>query len=54
MKQSFVIEIQSQENHSWQGRISWVEGQKKEHFRSALEMLRLIDSAMGKDKQEEQ
>ena len=52
MKQSFVIEVQSQDNHSWQGAITWVEGQKKECFRSALEMLRLIDSAMGQDKQE--
>lgn len=52
MKQSFVIEVQSQENHSWQGAITWVEGQKKEYFRSALEMLRLIDSTLGKDNQE--
>ncbi len=52
MKQSFVIEVQSRENHGWQGAIIWVEGQKKEYFRSALEMLKLIDSAVGKDKQE--
>lgn len=52
MKQSFVIEVQSQDNHSWQGAITWVEGQKKECFRSALEMLRLIDSALGQEKQE--
>lgn len=45
--QSFVIEIKSQENHSWQGTITWVEGKKKENFRSALEMIRLIDSTLS-------
>ena len=46
--QSFVIEIKSQENHTWQGTITWVEGKKKECFRSALEMMRLMDSTIEK------
>ena len=45
---SFVIEVKSLENYTWQGTITWVEGQKKENFRSALEMLRLIDSTIEK------
>lgn len=53
MKQSFVIEVQSRQNHSWQGTITWVEAQKKECFRSALEMLKLIDSTMEEEGQEE-
>lgn len=44
--QSFVIEVKSQENHTWQGTVTWVEGKKKENFRSALELLRLIDSTL--------
>ena len=44
--QSFVVEIKSQENHTWQGTITWVEGKKKENFRSALELIRLIDSTI--------
>lgn len=44
--QSFVIEVKSQENHTWQGTIAWVEGKKKENFRSALELLRLMNSAL--------
>lgn len=47
--QSFVVEIKSHENHTWQGTITWVEAQKKENFRSALEMMRLMDSAIGDD-----
>ena len=27
---SFVIEVKSQENYTWQGTITWVEGKKKE------------------------
>lgn len=44
--QSFVVEIKSQENRTWQGTITWVEGKKKENFRSALEMIRLMDSTL--------
>ncbi len=45
---SFVIEVKSQENYTWQGTITWVEGKKKENFRSALELMKLIDSTLGK------
>ena len=47
--QSFVLEVKSQENHSWQGTITWVEGQKKENFRSALELIRLMDSILNEE-----
>lgn len=49
ISQSFVIEVKSQENHSWQGTITWVEGKRKEYFRSALEMIRLMDSTLNKN-----
>lgn len=45
--QSFIVEIKSREHHSWQGTVAWVEGKKRENFRSALELLRLIDSTFG-------
>ena len=47
--QSFVIEVKSQENHTCQGTITWVEGKKKENFRSALELIRLIDSTLASE-----
>ena len=50
--QSFVVEVKCQENHTWQGTIHWVEGQKKENFRSALEMLKLIDNALDENTEE--
>ncbi|SFB03084.1 hypothetical protein SAMN05216249_10774 [Acetitomaculum ruminis DSM 5522] len=47
--QSFVINVRSQENHTWQGTISWVEGKKQVNFRSALELMRLMDSVLSDD-----
>lgn len=46
LPQSFVVEVKSVENSSWQGTVSWVEGWKKEYFRSALELIRLMDSTL--------
>lgn len=45
-KQKFLVEIMDQQNASWQGSINWINRNKKEHFRSALEMIRLMDSAL--------
>lgn len=47
--QNFVVSVKSQENHTWQGTVSWVEGKKQENFRSALELLKLMDSALEKE-----
>ncbi len=50
--QSFVIEVKSQENHSWQGTVTWVQGKKTEHFRSALELMRLMDSTLNRKEEQ--
>ena len=46
MKQTFVVEVIDQQNASWQGSVNWINTGKKENFRSALELIRLIDSAL--------
>lgn len=43
---TFLIQVKYRQNSSWQGEVTWVDGQKKEYFRSALELVRLIDSAL--------
>lgn len=43
---TFLIRVKHRQNSSWQGEVTWIDGQKKEYFRSALELIRLIDSAM--------
>lgn len=51
-KQVFILEMNNTRNQSWQGSLKWVEKHKQESFRSMLEMLRLIDSAMGNETEE--
>ena len=46
MRRSFAINILYQENATWQGTVTWVDENKSQSFRSALELLRLIDSTM--------
>lgn len=43
---TFVVHIKCCENATWQGEVTWAEKNKKESFRSALELLRLIDGAL--------
>lgn len=45
---SFVVVIKETQNNTWQGTIEWVEKNEKQSFRSALEMIKLIDSALEK------
>ncbi len=51
--ETFVIRIYGQENATWQGEVQWTAVQKKQSFRSALELMKLIDSALEKRKKDE-
>ncbi len=42
---TFLVHIKFRQNASWQGSITWVEKEKTKNFRSALEMLKLMDEA---------
>lgn len=42
----FVIQIEQCENATWQGSILWTEKNITQQFRSALEMIKLMDSAV--------
>lgn len=44
-RQTFHVSIQFAENYTWQGKIQWLEGRKSLHFRSFLELMRLMDEA---------
>lgn len=43
---TFIIEMKSYENHSWQGILTWVESKKSKPFRSALELVKMLDSVI--------
>ena len=45
-KATFVVEIMYQQNTTWQGLVTWIDKGKKQFFRSTLELMRLIESAL--------
>lgn len=48
-KASFIVRVTSRQNATWQGCISWTERGVTKHFRSALELIKLIDSALDEE-----
>ncbi len=50
MRDTFVVQIMDSQNATWQGTVTWTEGRQTKPFRSALELLKLIDSSL--DEQE--
>lgn len=45
-KGTFIVRIISQENATWQGKVTWAEREETATFRSMLELIRLMDGAM--------
>lgn len=43
---TFIIRVQHRQHSSWQGMVTWVEEDKTVSFRSALELIKLIDGAL--------
>lgn len=43
---TFSVKILFRQNASWQGSVSWLEGKREESFRSALELILLMDGAL--------
>lgn len=48
-EQTFIVQIKDTEPGTWKGTVQWVEKEKKEVFRSALELMRLMESAVEID-----
>ena len=53
-RQTFIVDIIAHQKCTWQGQIHWIQGNKKISFRSVMELLRLMDSAItaGDEQQE--
>ena len=45
-KGTFIVKILNEQNSTWQGSVTWVEEQRTQNFRSALELIKLIDGAI--------
>ncbi len=50
-KATFTLTILKTENASWQGTLKWLEKNEEVPFRSALEMIKLIDGVVEKSQQ---
>lgn len=51
-QETFVVSIMYNQNATWQGSVDWInsKNQKRtQYFRSALELIRLIDSTMASE-----
>jgi len=44
---TFVIRLLFRQHSSWQGTLTWLEGNGEQTFRSVLELILLLDSALG-------
>lgn len=43
---TFAVRVLFRQNATWQGSVTWLEGGREESFRSALELVFLMDSAL--------
>jgi hypothetical protein len=50
-QETFIIRILNRQNATWQGTVTHMEGKEEQHFRSLLELIKLIDSALAEDKE---
>ena len=50
-KQTFIIEVVDTQDSTWQGKVNWVNGKIEQAFRSVMELLRLVDSVVGDEKE---
>ncbi len=46
-KNTFIVKIDHNQHETWQGEVVWAEGNRSRRFRSVLELLKLMDEAMG-------
>lgn len=53
MDGDFYVKITHREHATWQGEVTWIDRQEKQYFRSALELLRMIDQALDESEKKE-
>lgn len=49
-REAFLVRVLYQENATWQGTVTWVDGKKTYTFRSELELIRLMDSILTQNR----
>ena len=49
---TFVVHITNREHHSWHGQVTWSETAETVSFRSAVELMNLMETALGDEEEE--
>jgi hypothetical protein len=47
-KNTFIVKLDNRQRDTWQGEVVWADENRTERFRSALELIKLMDEAMNK------
>ena len=48
---TFVVHVNNVENDTWQGQVTWADRDEKISFRSAIELMSIIDSALNSEEE---
>ena len=46
-RETFIVKVDHHQSNTWQGRVVWADEKKTAHFRSALELLKLMEGAIS-------
>jgi len=44
---TFIVKVMNQQNNSWQGSVTWADTNETQYFRSALELLHMMNDAVN-------
>lgn len=50
---TFIVRVKYRQHSTWQGEVVWAEGKQKNHFRSALELMKMIDEVLDQNSQDD-
>lgn len=48
-KATFVVHVEYRQNSTWQGNVTWIEQGETKNFRSALELMIMMESALDQE-----
>ena len=48
---TFVVHVNKNENDTWQGQVTWADKDEKLSFRSAMELMSIIDAALNTEEE---
>ncbi|MCR5416945.1 MAG: hypothetical protein K6E79_09125 [Pseudobutyrivibrio sp.] len=48
---TFVVHVNKCDNSSWQGQVTWADNDEKINFRSAMELINIMDAALESEEE---